>query len=89
MPRYFFDFSHGETMRDPVGHECAGQEDIRNEAMRALPEFAKGSIPEDGDNQGYMVTVRNESNFTVYTATLTFAGTWLGDDIPPPEEPFD
>ena len=89
MARYFFDFFDGTVMRDPVGYECAGYEDIRHEVMKALPEIAKGAIPQDGDKQAFTVSVRNESNLTVYTATLTFAGVWMGENVPLPEEPFD
>ena len=89
MARYFFDFFDGTVMRDPVGYECAGPEDIRHEVMKALPEIAKGAIPQDGDKQAFTVSVRNESNLTVYTATLTFAGIWLGEDTPPIGEPID
>jgi len=89
VPKYFFDFSDGKTTRDPVGQECAGCEEIRTEVMRGLPEIAAGKIPGHGEEQAFTVAVRNEDNITVYTATVTFAGRWLGADIPPPEEPFD
>lgn len=89
MTRYFFDFSDGKTTRDPIGQECAGCEEIRGEVMKALPAIAAGRIPDDGEEQAFTILVRNENNVTVYTATLTFAGRWLGDDIPPREEPFD
>jgi hypothetical protein len=80
LPRYFFDFYDGEIRRDPEGSEYADLEGIRHEAMRALPEYAKDRIPMEGDKQAYTVRVRNESNVTVYTATLTFAGFWLEED---------
>ena len=32
------------------------------------------AIPSDGDNQAFMVLVRDEGGVIVYTATLTFAG---------------
>jgi len=57
--------------------------------MQALPDMAKGRIPERGSSQAYTVLVRNESNVTVYTATLTFAGIWLGEDTPPIGDPID
>lgn len=89
MARYFFDFADGETTRDRVGEDCGGREDISSAVMKALPEIAAGKIPDDGDEQAFTMAVRNESNVTVYTATVTFAGRWLGDDIPPVEVPFD
>lgn len=89
MARYFFDFYHGELHRDPVGMECSGHKDIRREAMRSLPELAKDRMPKEGNEQAYTVLVRNERNLTVYTATLTFTGIWLGEDEPPAAEPSE
>jgi hypothetical protein len=87
MARYFFDFFDGEMRRDTEGSLCERHDDVRREAMETLPAIAKQMIPEDGDTQAYTVLVRNTQNITVYTATLTFAGLWLGDTIPPVEEP--
>ncbi len=90
MPRYFFDIHSGSTFsRDPVGTECSGYEGIRSEAMRALPSIARDEIPKDGDRQAFTVLVRDKDDITVYSATLTFAGVWIGDEpIPEPEEPL-
>lgn len=80
MARFFFDIQSNDTLcRDPVGTECDGFDPIRKEAMHALPAIAKDDIPRDGDRQAFTVLVRDEKNVTVYTATLTFAGLWLGD----------
>lgn len=89
MPRYFFDIHNGPSFsRDATGLECNGQEGIRFEAMRALPSIARDEIPKDGDRQAFTVLVRNEDDITVYSATLIFAGLWIGDvPIPEPEEP--
>lgn len=47
MARHFFDIHNGtEFFRDTEGHECAGKESIRHEAMRALPEI--GAMREIG-----------------------------------------
>lgn len=88
MARYFFDIHTGSTFsRDSVGSECDGMEGIRYEAMRSLPAIARDEIPKDGDKQAFTVLVRDGDSQTVYTATLTFAGLWLGDSpIPAPEE---
>lgn len=87
VPRYFFDIHDGSAlMRDAVGSEWSGGEQIRREAMRTLPAIARDAIPKDGDRQAFTVLVRDENNLTVYTATLTFAGLWMGDvSLPPPE----
>lgn len=90
MPRYFFDIHNGSALsRDPIGTECDGSEGIRYEAMRTLPAIARDEIPRDGDRQAFTVMVRDERNVTVYTATLTFAGLWVGADILAAEEPID
>ncbi len=80
MPRYFFDIHDGTKFaRDALGAECDGREDVRFQAMHALPSIARDEIPRDGDRQAFSVLVRNENDVTVYTATLTFAGLWIGD----------
>ena len=85
MARYFFDFYVGEIHRDTVGTECEGYADIRTEAMKTLPALAMEWVHKDGNEQAYTVLVRNQRNLTVYTATLTFAGVWLGEDEPSAE----
>ncbi|MDB5644402.1 hypothetical protein [Methylobacterium sp.] len=87
MARYFFDFYDGEMRRDTEGTECAGPEEVRREAMHTLPAIAKQMIPAGSDAQAFLLLVRNEANVTVYTATLTFAGLWLGETVPPTEAP--
>jgi hypothetical protein len=84
MGRYYFDIHDGQHLtRDEVGIECRDPDAIRAEAMTALPAIARDAIPKDGDRQALTVIVRNASNLTVYTATLTFASIWLGEDVPP------
>ena len=88
VARYYFDIHDGRSlMRDGVGSECDGPGAVRTEAMVALPEIAQGAIPKDGDRQAYTVLVRNACNLTVYTATLTFVGLWLGEETPAEPEP--
>lgn len=83
MARYYFDIHDGfRLFRDDVGSDCSGQEAIRTEAMHVLPAIAWDSVPKDGDRQAFTVLVRNEGNLTVYTATMTFAGLWLGEEVP-------
>jgi hypothetical protein len=85
VPRYFFDIHDGPSFRrDDVGFECEGRAGVRLEAMCALPAIACDEIPKDGDRQAFTVLVRDENGATVYTATLTFAGLWIGDS-PVPE----
>ena len=84
MTRYSFDIHDGtKFFRDPEGHECADANEVRYEAMRALPEIAKQEIPKlAADAQAFTVVVRDGSGGTVYTATLTFAGLWMDQPIP-------
>jgi hypothetical protein len=90
MPRYYFDIHDGQALRrDVEGSECDDDEAVRHEARHGLPEIAKGIIPKDGDKQAFTVLVRDENNVTVYTATLTYAGLWLGDVPLPEQEPPD
>ena len=87
MPRYFFDIYDGRSfIRDSEGTDCANVDAIKDEAMNALPVIARDVIPTDGDKRAFTVPVRDETNLTVYSATLTFAGLWMGDvPIPEPE----
>ncbi|UYW24785.1 hypothetical protein OKC48_16040 [Methylorubrum extorquens] len=75
MPRYFFDVHNGRLYSDTEGMECADFEQVRQEAMRALPEIARDAIRSSGnDLQAFTVCVRDEANASIYTATLTFSG---------------
>ncbi|GJD93620.1 DUF6894 family protein [Methylobacterium iners] len=65
MARYFFDVHDAALVRDEVGSECLGQDDIRKEAMLMLLALAKDEIPKEGDRQAFMVLVRLEANSTV------------------------
>lgn len=78
MPLYYFDtIENGRHIEDDDGTRCASLEDVRMEAMKALPSIAKESIPKDGDRQAYTVLVRDHDGQSVYSATLTYAGLWL------------
>jgi len=81
VSRFFFDIHDGiRFFQDHEGQECADVGDIRNEAMKTLPEIAKGSIVSRGDHpQMFTMLVRNENGQSVYTATLNFAGLWLNE----------
>jgi hypothetical protein len=86
MARYFFDIHDGRILRrDPEGSECDSPGAVRSEAMTTLPLVAMNAIPKgDRDEQAFTVLVRDETGMTVYTASLTFAGLWVGD-VPIPE----
>jgi hypothetical protein len=78
MAMYFFDtFENGVHVEDDRGLECGTPEQVRAEAMKALPAIAKDEIPNDGDRQAFTVLVKDEAGRPVYSATLTYAGLWL------------
>ncbi|QGY05921.1 hypothetical protein MMSR116_31530 [Methylobacterium mesophilicum SR1.6/6] len=74
MPRFFFDIHDRGFHRDNEGSECDDVDAARVLAMQTLPEIGRFAIPSDGDNQAFIVLVRDEVGAIVYTATLTFAG---------------
>ncbi len=82
MPRYFFDiFENGRHTPDEEGTELPNVATVRLEAMRALPAIARDEVPKDGDRQAFTVLVRDEAGKPTYSATLTFAGLWLGQAL--------
>ncbi|WP_279356178.1 DUF6894 family protein [Methylobacterium indicum] len=90
MGRYYFDIYDGQSLiRDDFGIECRDPDAIRAEAVTALPAIARDAIPKNGDWQAVTVIVRNASNLTVFTATLTLASIWLGEDVPPGADDTD
>lgn len=74
MARYFFDIHDDRLTLDEVGVECDDLEGARREARRALPDMARDVLTEDGDRLRMSIVVRDESNETVYSATLVFQG---------------
>ncbi|TXM89585.1 hypothetical protein FV222_26465 [Methylobacterium sp. WL103] len=77
MPRYFFDIHDGINQRDDVGTVCADLQAAALEAKRLLPAIAVNDIPNDGERQTITVVVTDEDGQAVYSAALTFVGTWL------------
>ncbi|GJD73084.1 hypothetical protein CFIICLFH_1309 [Methylobacterium goesingense] len=78
VPRYFFDIHDGaEVQRDAQGVDCASAAAATVEAKRALPAIAADEVPRDGDHRNYTVVVRDTLGAPLYTASLSFVGTWL------------
>jgi hypothetical protein len=78
MPRYFFHVDQdGQVQLDDTGTEFATVEEVRGAAMRFLPDLARDELPGDGDRMCLAVTVTDETDRAVYSATLTFDGRWL------------
>ncbi|TXM97123.1 hypothetical protein FV222_16675 [Methylobacterium sp. WL103] len=77
MPRYFFDIHDGISRRDDVGTICDDIQAAALEAKRLLPSIASDEISKDGERQTITVVVADEDGQVVYSAALTFVGTWL------------
>jgi len=78
MPKLFFDFDDGRTrFTDADGFELADVEAARIEVLRTLGEIAKDGLPR-GDNQSFRAHVRDANGNSVYSASVTVAGTWHG-----------
>jgi hypothetical protein len=82
VARYFFDIHDGRAfLPDPIGQDCVDTDQIRREAMRALPEIARDAIPQRGaEAQAFTVIVRDADSAPVYSATLTFSGLWMSPE---------
>ena len=71
MPRYFFDTYDGEAfIRDEDGLVLEDLQQARDEAVLALPDIARETLP-DGDRRDYVVEVRDEAGRKVWRATLS------------------
>jgi hypothetical protein len=76
MPRYFFDVFDGEKLvRDEIGIELADLEQVRIEAIEALPDIARDQLP-DGDERAFAVEARDEHGRVVFAARLNFKAEW-------------
>lgn len=77
MPRYFFDI-HDERFvsQDIDGVLCADQRTVGTMAHSILAEIAADDPLHAGQAQLY-ANVRDEAGCVVYTAALSFTGSWL------------
>jgi hypothetical protein len=70
VPRYFFDVHDGETVSpDDEGLELDGLNEAQFEAVKTLPELARGVLP-NGHAREFVITVRDESGGAVLRAQL-------------------
>ena len=60
-----------------MGTVCADIQAAALAAKRLLPSIASDEIPKDGERQTITVVVTDEDGHAVYSAALTFVGTWL------------
>lgn len=71
LARYFFDTYDGNSLvSDAEGIELQSVEMARIEAQKALPDLARDGLP-DGDQNTFIVSVRNEAGQVVLRAALT------------------
>jgi len=78
MARYYFDILDHTLTRDEEGLEFADPRDAAKHALQALPMIVAHEAMNDQDAHDTLtVHVRDESDTTIYSATLTCVGTWL------------
>lgn len=77
MSRYYFDIHDGTSHFDELGTECATLEEVRDQAMRVLPEIAREQTSNGNDRLTYTVLATDEDHRPVYSATLSLTGLWL------------
>ncbi|MGU3358901.1 DUF6894 family protein [Methylobacterium sp. M6A4_1b] len=77
MPRFFFDVTDTSSMRDEEGMEFPGPSEAVEEAKKFLPLVASEEAPGGGDIQRFSLTVRDETGRAIYSAVVSFTGTWL------------
>lgn len=71
MPRYFFDTYDGNRfIPDHEGLELRDLTAAERETRKALPDMARDALP-DGDQQTFVVNVRNEAGHVVLRAALS------------------
>jgi hypothetical protein len=72
MALYHFDVDDNGTMyHDDVGTECADFAQVKHEAIAALAEMMRDSLP-DGDHHRLTIKVRDEGGELVLQAALRF-----------------
>ncbi len=72
MTRYFFDSRDGpEFFRDEEGLEFDSIQSARDEAARALVDFARDAVP-GSERRELAIEVRDESHHPLFRATLMF-----------------
>lgn len=74
MPRYFFDIHNDVLTRDDEGTECATLDIACLHARYVLPEIVHHELRRGAEATAYTVLVRDEEDYPVYSATLSFSG---------------
>ena len=72
MALYYFDVDdNGEVYPDDQGTECATFDQVKEEAISALVEMIRESLP-DGDHHRLTIKVRNDGGGVILQASLNF-----------------
>ena len=72
MALYYFDVDdNGEVFADDHGTDCDTFDRVKEEAIRALVEMIKDSLP-DGDHHRLTIKVRNDGGCVVLQVSLNF-----------------
>ena len=77
VPRYFFDIHDNKMFRDDDGEDFAGPEEAARHAKKILPQIVAHEVPKDGEHQAFSVLVTDEDGHPIYSAAVTYTGTWL------------
>jgi hypothetical protein len=77
LARYYFDTFDGDNANaDSEGIECSEREQVQYQAVNALPDMARESLP-NGPNRMFRVEVREPAGKVVFRATLELKSEWL------------
>lgn len=72
MAFYYFDIDdNGDVFHDDQGTECVDFNQVKEEAIRALVEIIKDSLP-DGDQHSLRIKVRSEGGELVLQVAISF-----------------
>ncbi|WP_264050417.1 DUF6894 family protein [Methylobacterium flocculans] len=77
MPRYFFDIHDGQTLRDEEGTDLPGPAEAARHAKKILSGIAAHEVLKNGGHQAFSVLVTDEDGRPIYSAAVTYTGTWL------------
>ena len=75
--RYFFDVDDGSGLvKDQIGLELNTLNDVRTEAIKALPAIAREVMP-NGDHRTLRTIVRDQNGRQIFQASLALEARWL------------
>jgi len=76
MPKYYFDVINGQgPMRDDEGQNLPSYDEVRSVAWDIARDLADDELP-DQNSVRVTVNVRDDTDFTVFSAELDFKTEW-------------